>query len=556
MVTAVETMARPQRWATPFGPEMTESVVDELMTLPVFRDIDEDRFPGNTPLRGILLNDTRVTIYQPGEIVVREGDYGNSAFLIIDGYMRVVLNPDLPQNMLGRLSTKKKGVFEALSQIWTNNWRPEVRDPRRYQGTQSAGASGGTAGVFLQDIPVILDKHQTAQLGPEMIFGELAALGRVPRTASIFAETEVRVLEIRWQGLRELRRFDTTWKEKIDLAYRKNALHNALMEAPMFKHLTEDQLKAVEDSTLFETHGAFDWHTSYKRMLAQGREMEHGTPIAKQGDYPDGILMVRAGFARVSAELGNGERTLTYLGAGDVYGLEELYRAWKNKDDDVVMETSLTALGYVDLLRIPRQVLEEYAFPAMEPPQQRLADLAGAEISSDALKEWAVGRRYINGTRAMLIDLNRCTRCDDCVRACASTHGGNPRFIRHGATFDHWMVANSCMHCADPVCMIGCPTGAIHRSMADGSVVVNDDTCIGCGTCAASCPYDNIRLVQVANLEGEPLVDGEHKPIMKATKCDFCSTNPGGPACQRACPHDALRRVDFRGPDPFQGSYR
>ncbi len=118
------------------------------------------------------------------------------------------------------------------------------------------------------------------------------------------------------------------------------------------------------------------------------------------------------------------------------------------------------------------------------------------------------------------------------------------------------MVANSCMHCADPVCMIGCPTGAIHRSMADGSVVVNDDTCIGCGTCAASCPYDNIRLVQVANLDGEPLVDAEHKPIMKATKCDFCSTNPGGPACQRACPHDALRRVDFRGPDPFQGSYR
>ncbi len=50
------------------------------------------------------------------------------------------------------------------------------------------------------------------------------------------------------------------------------------------------------------------------------------------------------------------------------------------------METSLTALGYVDLLRIPRQVLEEYAFPAMEPPQQRLADLAGAEISADALE--------------------------------------------------------------------------------------------------------------------------------------------------------------------------
>lgn len=539
---------------------MTEAVVDELMTFPIFRDIDEDRFPGNTPLRGILLNDTRVTTYQPGEIVVREGDYGNSAFLILDGHLRVVLNPNLPQNMLGRLNVKKKGFFEALGQLWTNNWRPEVRDPDRYQHAQVSGGSGGLAGVYLQDIPAILDKHQTAQLGPEMIFGELAALGRVPRTASIFAETEARVLEIRWQGLRELRRFDKTWKDKIDLAYRRNALHNALKEAPMFSHLTEEQLKAVEDATLFETHGAFDWHTSYKRMLAQGREMEHGTPIAREGDYPDGILMVRAGFARVSARIGNGERTLTYLGAGDVYGLEELYEAWKDKDSgrksDIVLETSLTALGYLDILRIPRQVLEEYVFPEMTPPQTKLRELAGNEISADALKEWAVGRRFINGTRAMLIDLNRCTRCDDCVRACASTHGGNPRFIRHGATFDHWMVANACMHCADPVCMIGCPTGAIHRSIADGSVVVNDDTCIGCGTCAASCPYDNIRLVQVANLHGEPLVDDEHKPIMKATKCDFCSSNPGGPACQRACPHDALRRVDFRGPDPFRGSYK
>jgi Fe-S-cluster-containing hydrogenase component 2 len=38
--------------------------------------------------------------------------------------------------------------------------------------------------------------------------------------------------------------------------------------------------------------------------------------------------------------------------------------------------------------------------------------------------------------------------------------------------------------------------------------------------------------------------DGES--ILKATKCDLCSDQPGGPACVRACPHDALQRVDFR----------
>ena len=44
--------------------------------------------------------------------------------------------------------------------------------------------------------------------------------------------------------------------------------------------------------------------------------------------------------------------------------------------------------------------------------------------------------------------------------------------------------------------MIGCPTGAIHRESATGVVMINDDTCIGCGTCAASCPYENIRMVE------------------------------------------------------------
>ena len=39
------------------------------------------------------------------------------------------------------------------------------------------------------------------------------------------------------------------------------------------------------------------------------------------------------------------------------------------------------------------------------------------------------------------------------------------------------------------------------------------------------------------------VVDAEGRPIVKATKCDLCVEQLGGPACARACPHDALRRV-------------
>ena len=77
--------------------------------------------------------------------------------------------------------------------------------------------------------------------------------------------------------------------------------------------------------------------------------------------------------------------------------------------------------------------------------------------------------------------------------------------------------------------------------------MINDRTCIGCGTCAASCPYQNIRMVEIRDERGQWALDAETmRPIMKATKCDLCVDQRGGPACVRACPHDALGRVDLR----------
>jgi Fe-S-cluster-containing dehydrogenase component len=108
------------------------------------------------------------------------------------------------------------------------------------------------------------------------------------------------------------------------------------------------------------------------------------------------------------------------------------------------------------------------------------------------------------------------------------------------------LIANACMHCVDPVCLIGCPTGAIHREGFHGHVVIDDTTCVGCSTCANSCPYDNIQMVDIRDENGHLILDERtHAPILKATKCDLCVDQLGGPACQRACPHDALQRIDM-----------
>ena len=94
--------------------------------------------------------------------------------------------------------------------------------------------------------------------------------------------------------------------------------------------------------------------------------------------------------------------------------------------------------------------------------------------------------------------------------------------------------------------MIECPTGAIHRDQMEGQVIINDQTCIGCSSCANNCPYTAIRMVEIRDTDGAILLDQRNQPIVQATKCDLCVDQIGGPSCQRACPHDALRRVDMR----------
>lgn len=539
---------RPKRWDAPFGPEMSAADVARLLARPEFAAVEASKFPAHTPLSGILKNDARLMRYKPGDIIVREGDYGNSAFLILSGRARVVLAPGLPAYLLGRPKAKRKNLFQALAQLWRNRAIPEARDtPGALESKVRQGRGQEAPRVFLQDMPAVLSANKTVELREGSLFGELAALGRMPRTATVLAETEAELLEIRWQGLRELRRFDEGWRRQIDERYRANALKAHLNETPLFSSLSAPELQQVADATLFETYGSFDWHVSYKQLREMNEpELEREPLIAKEREYPDGLLMIRAGFARVSTALGHGERTLTYLKAGDVFGLWELYEAWKT-GRGTALAASLRAVGYVDLLRVPSAVLERLVLPKIPAPAREFQRLAEQPLGDEALLEWGVEERFINGTKAMVIDLDRCTRCDDCVRACATSHGGNPRFLRQGKRLGHWMVANACMHCVDPVCLIGCPTGAIGRLEQGGIVQINDETCIGCKTCAQSCPYDNIVMVPIRDPKGKPWTDqASGQPLLKAAKCDLCADQPSGPACVNACPHDALQRVDFK----------
>jgi Fe-S-cluster-containing dehydrogenase component len=362
---------------------------------------------------------------------------------------------------------------------------------------------------------------------------------------------------VRWQGLRDLMRRDEHLQQQIDRVFRERALGSFLQNTPLFSHLSDDEMAELAAEAQIETYGQYEWAAPFKKLVKAGEAgVAHEPLIGEEGHYPNGVLLVRSGLARLCQAYHHGQRTVGYLMGGHVYGWEEIAEGWRS-GESVPLRHSLRAIGYASVVFLPTRVVEKFILERFastaghaRPPREKGVSTVNAGRIEPELIEFLVENRYVNGTATMLIDLDRCTRCDDCVRACAATHDNNPRFLRRGPIHDHIMIANACMHCTDPVCMIECPTGAIHRDLHEGHVVINDQTCIGCSVCAKNCPYDAIRMVEIRHIGGGFICDETSQlPIVKATKCDLCVDQWGGPACQRACPHDALIRLDMRDAD-------
>jgi Fe-S-cluster-containing dehydrogenase component/CRP-like cAMP-binding protein len=456
--------------------------------------------------------------------------------------------------------SKRKNLFAALAQWWSNHRHSEYRDVTTYHSAAgtSQRKSGTETRIYLQDVPAVLEQYRNVKLTAGALFGELAALGRTRRTATVFASGRVRLLEMRWQGLRDLMRRDPGFRQQIDKSFRGNALRSFLMSSPVFSHVSDDPVSVIEvlQSAELQTYGDYDKVGTFRELAAEGARTDLAGEriIAGEGDYPNGIVMVRSGLARVSRRHHNGHLTVGYLCPGQVFRYEEIAEGYAT-GAPVPLRYSLRAIGFISVITIPTPIVEKHLLvgrPAEEPTASvRRAGGTGPQLQAHRLNEsfveFLLQERFVNGTATMLIDLDRCTRCDDCVKACAAAHDNNPRFVRQGPINNQVMVANACMHCQDPVCMIECPTGAISRHAGEGVVQINDATCVGCASCANNCPYHAIRMVEIRREDGSFIRDSATQlPIVKATKCDLCVDQLGGPACQRACPHDALIRMDMR----------
>ena len=284
------------------------------------------------------------------------------------------------------------------------------------------------------------------------------------------------------------------------------------------------------------------------------------------------------GMPRRSATAGP-RRTLSYLGRGDYFGeigvmagdpRSATVYAYDHPDGGANQRMPDSRTGAVpsrvELVKITKDAIQKLvaASPKLkakvqaviEQRQQRSVQRAQPNVSS-MMNSQAQSPEFehlglIQGQKLMLIDLDRCTRCNQCVDACVAAHDdGRTRLYLDGPRFESFLVPISCRSCLDPVCMIGCPVGSINRG--DKGEIIIENWCIGCGMCADQCPYGSIvmnPLTKPVDLSPQAKTalgtEADIKSITEqAVVCDLCSSLPSQqPSCVYACPHDAAMRVN------------
>jgi Fe-S-cluster-containing hydrogenase component 2 len=200
--------------------------------------------------------------------------------------------------------------------------------------------------------------------------------------------------------------------------------------------------------------------------------------------------------------------TVAHVSPGELFGDDGVLTG-RPRDTTCVADGHPNQYGLAELVRIPGAVLRQMVEMSPAVKQRVEAEAAARrqqtgerlrvpvwDSSQVQLSEAFQELGLIQGQQLMLIDLDRCTRCDECVRACVNTHDdGRSRLFLEGPRFDRYLVPVTCRSCLDPVCLMNCPVGSIHRG-DDGQIVI-EDWCIGCGLCGSQCPYGSIQLHDV-----------------------------------------------------------
>ena len=380
-----------------------------------------------------------------------------------------------------------------------------------------------------QGIPV-----QVATIQRGAYFGELAMIGRGMRTASVKAlSPNCQVLEIYKGPFDRMLKEDKTGglKKQLDDLYARRTIEKFIRDNEFLRDISDADKKMMVDTAKLNRHEAM-------------------ADIYKAGAPATAFYLVRQGFLKAWRTEGEDESILAYLRDKDFFGDLELI-------DGRPRTATVTAMEPVEIIELPRsvfaglyqrypQVIQAYRRYDLD-ARTAAGDGGGGPMASKTGMMFTadlIGLGVAQARSALIIDMDSCVRCGNCVQACTDLHNGYSRLIRRGkkltrrekstGKLQNLFFPNSCLHCRTPDCMAPCPVGSIARDK-EGEVYIKDH-CVGCGGCAKACEFGNISMVIVGDKKAA-------KPQRKASKCDICRGYEA-PNCVYNCPQGAIVRID------------
>ncbi|HEY2713493.1 MAG TPA: cyclic nucleotide-binding domain-containing protein [Chthoniobacterales bacterium] len=455
-----------------------------------------------------------------GQVLCRQGEPGNTAFIIREGRFRVTIRP--------RALRSGKNVF------WLGRGKTVIRE-------------------------------RTVE---DVIIGEMACLSGSPRSAKVTALEHGEVWEIRRNVLDRLMRLPSQ-RARFESEYRRSSLDLAFQNTELFGGIEQKEFGEV---------------MNYLRDRLRFVRVQAGQVLFRQGEIATHLYLVRLGEVRTSFQLHGRETKVVSHGPGTILGeigllalslddrksVEENDAELKSRLNQSLEDISSTlppgvrtgtcaALNHLELAQLSRTdfllMLRRFGGLRRRIVAQSLTRLRNAVVGNRLLDEYVEQGLY-EGQSILVLDLDNCTRCDACTRGCVEEHGTRthgipiPRLIRAGRRLDNFLVATSCRSCTDAHCMVGCPVDSIHRGKH--LQIVIEDHCIGCGLCAENCPYGSIFMIpNERNRVVVPDLSRSGRPHrvaqLKAANCDLCDAagdlSAPHPACVAACPHDAAFRM-------------
>lgn len=507
----------------------TPVLAEELAQMPLFSGIPPKflQFNSGAAFRRTL---------SPGDVLCREGEYGSTAFVLVRGRFEIFLSTT-------------RGAVRNQQASGIADW---VGALKTTVATKIGGLTrlGDLSGTRLAEGE--LAEGERIFRGPEdVILGEMTCLNGYPRSATVVAVEDSEVIEIRRNVLYMLQR-NTTSRKILDRVYRSRSLRGRLATLPIFADVSEEAKNLAAE---------------FLKDRADLITVDPGQTIFRQGERADAVYINRLGFVKVTQKYGRSDRVINYIAPGNYFGEVGLLTDTDSGIDAAGgggrRTATCSALDHVELIRIRGsdfrhllRELPELAEPLMAAAMRTLKrDRVARERLDAPGTEDFIDQGLFLAQSLLVLDLEKCTRCDECTKACADTHGGVTRLVREGLRFDRFLIASSCRSCMDPYCLVGCPVDAIHRD-GDSLEIAIEDYCIGCGLCADNCPYGNINMHGVPKMEIDVATGRERRvyqisdtgkklPVVqqRATTCDLCRSVDGRPSCVYACPHDAAHRM-------------